>query len=76
MTTPFNSVRTPFGLVPMTVAEVKAREEDILAYGVLNASQLHAPNTSLQWLFFTGHVTNATDKGWETFSATIVQLSW
>ena len=60
----------------MTVAEVKAREADILNYGVLDAVQLHAANTSLQWLFFTGHVTNATDKRYETFSATIVQLSW
>ena len=53
----------------------KAREADILSYGVLSAAHLHAANTSLQWLFFTGHVTNAT-QGWETFSATIVQLSW
>jgi hypothetical protein len=60
----------------MTAAEVKERYADILSYGVLNASQINAPNTSLQWLFFTGHVTNATDVGWETFSATIVQLSW
>lgn len=42
VTTPFNSVRTPAGLVPMTAAEVTEREADILAYGVLNASQLHA----------------------------------
>eukprot|EP00756_Hemistasia_phaeocysticola_P049968 Hpha_TRINITY_DN24578_c0_g1::TRINITY_DN24578_c0_g1_i1::g.172590::m.172590 len=75
VTTPFNTVRTPFGLVPMTVAEVKEREADILAYGVLNSTQLHAPNTSLQWFFYTGHATNTTDN-WETFSTAIVQLSW
>jgi hypothetical protein len=76
VTTPFNHVRTPYGLVPMSAAEVRAREVDILSYGVLNASQLHAPNTSLQWLFYTGHVTNGTDASWESFSAMIVPLSW
>jgi hypothetical protein len=76
VTTPsFSSVRTPFGLVPMTAAEVTAREADILSYGVLSAAELRAPNTSMQWLFFTGHVANATDN-WETFSSSIVQLSW
>lgn len=75
VTTPFNSVRTPFGLVPMSVDEVKSHEADILSFGVLNATQLHAPNTSLQWLFFSGHMTNETSN-WETFSTAIIQLSW
>ena len=68
-------VRTPFGLVAMTAAEVAAREADILAYGVLNKTQLRAVNTSLQWLFLTGHSANET-KPWEFFQASIVQLSW
>jgi hypothetical protein len=57
----------------MTAAEVAAREEDILSYGVLNRTQLHAPNTSLQWLFLTASSTNET---WEHFQASVVQLSW
>jgi len=69
------SVRTPFGLVPMTAAEVAAREADILAFGALNATQLHAPNTSMQWLFVTAHGKNETEN-WETFQTSIVQLSW
>ena len=69
------SVRTPFGLVPMTASELAAHEADILSFGVLNATQLRAPNTSMQWLFLTGHGINATT-GWETFQASIVQLSW
>lgn len=36
VTPQFGSVRTPFGLVPMTASEVTAREADILEYGVLN----------------------------------------
>ena len=68
-----SSVRTPFGLVPMTAAEIEAREADILAFGALNRTQLHAPNTSLQWLFLTAHSTNET---WEHFQTSIVQLSW
>jgi hypothetical protein len=57
-----HDVRTPFGLVPMTVAEVAAREADILSYGrALNRTQLRAPSTSLQWLFWTAH--SATSRG-------------
>ena len=68
-----HDVRTPFGLVPMTVAEVAAREADILSYGALNRTQLRAPNTSLQWLFLTAHSAN---ESWEHFQTSIVQLSW
>ncbi len=64
-------VRTPFGLLPMTPAEVAARAADIIAYGVLNATALNAPNTSLQWLFFS-----QTEGGWESFRAAVVQLRW
>ena len=63
--------RTPFGLLPMTPAEVAARTADILGYGVLNASSLNAPNTSLQWLFFSQNA-----GAWENFRAAIVQLRW
>ena len=71
------SVRTPFGLVPMTEAEVAAREADILSAGVLNRAQLHAPNTSMQWLFLTGHGKNENKSAsWEHFQTSIVQLSW
>ncbi len=64
-------VRTPFGLLPMTAAEVAAREADILAFGVLNATSISAPNTSLQWLFYS-----QTEGSWENFRAAIVQLRW
>ena len=67
------NVRTPFGLVPMTTAEVKAREKDILSYGVLNQTQIYAPDTQLQWLFLTGHNKN---ESWEHFQTAIVQLAW
>lgn len=45
--------RTPFGLVPMTAAEVAARTPDILAFGAVNASQLAAPGATLSWLFYS-----------------------
>ena len=67
------SARTPFGLVPLSQAEVAARAEEIVAYGVLNRTQLHAPNSSLSWLFLTGHSANET---WEHFQTSIVYLSW
>ena len=67
------SVRTPFGLVPMTAAEVAAHEADILSHGVLNRTQIYATNTSLQWLFLTAHSAN---ESWEHFQSSIVQLSW
>lgn len=63
--------RTPFGLLPMTPQEVSDRRADILGYGVLNASSIAAPNTSLQWLFYS-----QTVGGWEEFRAGIVQLKW
>lgn len=64
--------RTPFGLVPMTPAEVAARTPDVLRYGVINASRVGAPETSLQWLFYTQQGGGA----FEAFRAAIVQLSW
>lgn len=63
--------RTPFGLLPMTPAEVAARRADVLAFGVVNASSFDAPDTALQWLFYT-----QTVNGWEEFRAGIVQLAW
>lgn len=63
--------RTPFGLVPMTDAEITTWAPAIVAYGILNASMVNAPNTSLQWAFFT-----AQRPTWEEFFATIVQLAW
>ena len=63
--------RTPFGLVPLAPREEAQRRADVLAYGVLNASQYGAPNTSLQWLFYS-----STVGGWEEFRAAIVQLAW
>ena len=45
--------RTPFGLVPMTPAEVAARTPDILRYGSINETQLAAPGAALAWLFYT-----------------------
>jgi hypothetical protein len=55
----------------MTPQEVADRREDILGYGVLNASTIAATNTSLQWLFYSQIV-----GGWEEFRAGIVQLKW
>jgi hypothetical protein len=64
--------RTPFGLLPMTAAEAAARRADVLAYGIVNATSIDAPNTALQWLFYT--VDDA--HGYENFRAAIVQLEW
>jgi len=55
----------------MTPAEVAARRADVLAYGVVNASAFGAPNTTLQWLFYT-----QTVGSWEEFRAGIVELAW
>lgn len=55
----------------MTPAETAARRADVLAYGVVNASSFDAPNTTLQWLFYT-----QTTNGWEEFHAGIVQIAW
>jgi hypothetical protein len=63
--------RTPFGLLPMTPAEIAARRADVLAYGVVNASSFDALNTTLQWLFYT-----QTNDGWEEFHTGIVQIAW
>lgn len=63
--------RTPFGLLPMTTQEVDAFAAAILAYGVINATQLHAPNTALQWAFYTRNT-----GAWEVFQTSIVQLDW
>lgn len=46
--------RTPFGLLPMTPKEIVNRKGDILAAGIINASDIGAVNTSLQWAFYTG----------------------
>jgi len=64
--------RTPFGLLPMTPAEASARRADVLAYGVVNASSIDAPNTALHWLFFTANDAG----GYENFRAAIVQIEW
>lgn len=64
--------RTPFGLLPMTPAERAARRADIIAYGVLNATTIDAPNTSLQWLFYS----QTGSDGFEAFRTAVVQLAW
>ena len=56
----------------MTAAEAAARRADVLAYGVLNASTIDAPNTALQWLFYT----QTGADGFEAFRSAIVQLAW
>lgn len=83
--------RTPFGLVPLTSSEKAARRADILQAGVLTPATIDAPNTSLQWAFYTGQHfptyggTSGGGRtvegglgtgGWEGFKAAIVQLSW
>lgn len=63
--------RTPFGVLPMTPDERAARRANVLAYGVVNASSFDAPDSALQWLFYT-----QTIDGFEEFRAGIVQLEW
>jgi hypothetical protein len=69
-----NGTRTPFGLLPLTAAELAARKADVLSYGVLNESSFGAANTSLQWAFYTTR--SVAGSRWEGFRASIVQLSW
>ena len=64
--------RTPFGLLPMSDAEVKSFTPAIIAYGIINAAEIGALNTSLQWLFYSVN----TAHNWEEFRTTIVQLKW
>lgn len=84
-----DGARTPFGLLPLTPAEMAARRADILAAGVLTVGELNATNTSLQWAFYTGQHFPASGAeqrketqlrfgtgGWEGFKAAIVQLAW
>jgi len=67
--------------VPMTPAEVARHTADILRYGVINATQIGAPGTSLQWLFYTscpppgGDYCIGSGRGFESFYAAILQLS-
>lgn len=63
--------RTPFGLVAMTKAEKAARKADVIAAGILTDKEYDAPNTSLQWAFFTQN-----QHGWEAFRTSIVQIAW
>ena len=73
--------RTPFGLVPMSPAEVASRTPDILAYGRINATQLNLPGSSLSWLFFTscpppgGDGCIGSGKGFEEFWAMIMYFA-
>lgn len=64
--------RTPFGLIPLTAAEVARMRPEILAWGAVNASQLDAPNSSLAWSFYTRN----TASGYEAFQAAITYLAW
>ena len=63
--------RTPYGLLPLTTAELVRRRADVLRYNVIDAAGYDKPNTSLQWSFYTVEV-----GGWEEFRASIVQLTW
>lgn len=64
--------RTPFGLVPLTDSEVAAWTPAIIKYGVINATDIGARNSSLQWLFYSVN----TPANWEEFRSSIVQLRW
>jgi hypothetical protein len=72
--------RTPFGLVPMTPDEVQRHAADIVAYGVINSTQIAKPNTSLQWFFYTscpppgGDYCIGNGAGFESFYASIVWI--
>lgn len=63
--------RTPFGFVPMTAAEITEWTPSIVAYGVINASQIGAHNTSMAWLYYSQQ-----QGGWEVFRAAFVQFQW
>jgi hypothetical protein len=64
--------RTPFGLIELTPAEVTRMTPAILAYGTINATQLAAPNSSLQWSFYTHNDAS----GYEVFRASITYLAF
>ena len=63
--------RTPFGMIPMTHAEVIKFTPEILAYGVINATRIGAPNTTLSWFFYT-----VRQGAWEVFRTALVQQVW
>lgn len=65
--------RTPLGMLPMTAAETAAMTPALLAYGVLNASQIGAAQSALSWVFFTQH---AAGGGWESVYTGIVYQAW
>ena len=63
--------RTPYGLLPMNIPEIARWTPGIVAYGVINASRITAPDTQLFWLFYT-----LRQGQWDVFRSAIVQLSW
>lgn len=64
--------RTPFGLIPLSPAEVTRMRPEILAWGAVNASQLDSPNSQLSWTFYTYNAPS----GYEVFQAAITYLAW
>ena len=63
-------VRTPFGILPMTMAESEAHAHEVDAYGVTTVAEIRAKNHTLAWLFYT-----QTSGGWERFRSAIVEVS-
>ena len=81
--TPFGA-RTPFGMVAMTAAEVARMRGHILSWGVINATQIDAPNSALSWLFYSSCPPPGGDwcigrdvaGGWESVYTGIVYQKW
>jgi hypothetical protein len=81
--TPFGA-RTPLGMLPMTAAEAAAMTPELLAYGVLNASQIGAAQSALSWVFYTSCpppggdwcIGRAAAGGWESVYTGIVYQAW
>ena len=63
-------VRTPFGILEMSEAEVKAHASRVDAYGVTTVERIHAEGGILAWLFYT-----QTTDGWERFRYAVVEMS-
>ena len=61
--------RTPFGVLPMTSAEVAEHAARIAAYGTTTVPELKKQNATLAWLFYT-----ATVGGWERFRSAVVEI--
>ena len=63
--------RTPFGVLPMTAAELAEHTARIAAYGVTTVPEVHNQNATLAWLLYTA---TATVGRWERFRPAVVEI--